>query len=152
MIKDNIEKIVQKGNDEDMQKLSDILEKSLDRMQDLEPDKYNEYNMCIYELANGKILTDEMKREWVRNMKPLAKWTEEDVANVVGQYDIKIPITSCYLILNMLYSDMKSAFGSGDNEESLKRYINGMNDWYFDEDAKNTKEAKIYNYWKYIVN
>ena len=40
--------------------------------------------------------------------------------------------------MNMLYSDFKSVFGSGDEENSLKMYIQASSDWYFDEDTANT--------------
>lgn len=92
-----------------------------------------------------------MKREWVKEMKPMAKWTEEEVKSVVSQYGIKVPYMSAYVILNMLYSDMKNALGSGDDEESLKRYLQATNDWYFDEDSKVDGEEKLFNYKFYVV-
>ena len=58
---------------------------------------------------------------------------------------------SAFVILNMLYSDMKSAFGDGNDEESLKRYLRGTSDWYFDEDAKVDGEEKLFDYKMYIV-
>lgn len=151
MIKEYIEKIVENGKQEDMEKLSDMLDETIEMMKENEPEKYKKYKMCLYEMANGKVLTDEMKEEWVRSMKPLAKWTKEEIESVISQYELKVPVMSAYVIMNMLYSDIKSALGIGDDEESLQRYIQATNDWYFDEDATNTEEAKLYNYWKYIV-
>ena len=84
-------------------------------------------------------------------MKPKAKWTEEQVKSVVEQYGVKVPYMSAYVIINMLYSDMQNSFGTGDDEESLKRYLQGINDWYFDEDAKVDGEEKLFNYKFYVV-
>lgn len=151
MIKEYISQIVENGKQEDMEKLSDMLDDTIETIKENDPEKYKEYKMCLYEMAYGEILTDEMKEKWVRDMKPLAKWTKEEVESVVKQYGLKVPAMSAYVIMNMLYSDMKSALGSGDDEESLQRYIQATNDWYFDEDATNTQEAKLYNYWKYIA-
>lgn len=151
MIKEDIVKIIDNGKQEDMEKLSDMFDETIEILKETKPAKYEEVKMCIYEMANGKVLTDEMKEEWVKEMKPLAKWTKEEVENAINQYGLEIPTMSAYVIMNMLYSDMKSSLGSGDDEESLKRYLQATNDWYFDEDIKNSKEAKLYNYWKYIV-
>lgn len=151
MIKEYISKIVENGKTEDMEKLSNMLDNTIEDLKELEPEKFNKYKMSLYEMANGKTLTDEKKDEWVKSMKPLAKWTKEEVESVVNQYGLKVPVSSAYVIMNMLYSDLKQALGTGDDEESLKRYLQSTNDWYFDEDAENTQEEKLYNYYKYIV-
>lgn len=44
------------------------------------------------------------------------------------------------------HSDFKSVLG-----EDTQLYIQASSDWYFDEDIQNTEEAKLYNYYKYIV-
>lgn len=151
-IEDYIEKIVDNGRVEDMKALSDILEDTMEEIKDYDKECYKDFEMKLYVLANGKVLTDNMKREWVKEMRPMSKWTEEEVKNIVNQYGFEVPYMSAFVILNMLYSDMKSAFGDGNDEESLKRYLRGTSDWYFDEDAYNTEEAKLFAYWKYIVN
>ena len=50
--------------------------------------------------------------------------------------------------MNMLYSDMSNVLGTGDTEESLRKYIEATRDWLNDPDAE---ECKLYNYWKYVV-
>lgn len=152
MIKESIAKIVSNGDERDMNKLSDMLDETIEMMKENDPEKYKKYKICLYEMANGEVLTNEMKEEWVRSMRPLAKWTKEEIENVANQYELKVPTMSAYVIMNMLYSDLKSSLGSGDDEESLQKYIQATNDWYFDEDAKKSGETKLYNYWKYIVN
>jgi hypothetical protein len=150
-IKKYIEKIIEDGDRSEMEELSEMLEKAVCETKKYDENLYEEYKMNLYEMAYGCVLTDEMKREWVANMSPLAKWSEEEITSVVKEYDIDMPILSVYVIMNMFYSDMKKALGSGDDEESLKRYIQATKDWYYDSDATNTEEAKLYNYYKYIV-
>lgn len=150
-IKEYIQKIVNNGKQEDMERLSEILEHLLYKMKEYDTECYDEYKMELYIMANGRILTDDIKREWVEEMKPRAKWTEDEVKSVANQYGLRIPFLSAYVIMNMLYSDMKNAFGSGDDEESLKRYLQATNDWYFDEDSKVDGEEKLFNYKMYVV-
>lgn len=150
-IREYISKIGENKKIEDMQKLGDMLTDIIYEMKESHHELYEKYKMELYIMANGKILTDDMKREWVKEMKPMAKWTEEEVKSVVSQYGIKVPYMSAYVILNMLYSDMKNALGSGDDEESLKRYLQATNDWYFDEDSKVDGEEKLFNYKFYVV-
>lgn len=150
-IEEYIEKIVDNGKIEDMQELSDMLEDTMEIIKDYDEKCYKDFEMKLYEMAYGKKLTDNMKREWVKKMRPMSKWTEEEVKNIVSQYGFEVPYMSAFVILNMLYSDMKSAFGDGNDEESLKRYLRGTSDWYFDEDAKVDGEEKLFNYKMYIV-
>lgn len=150
-IREYISKIGENKKIEDMQKLGDMLTDIIYEMKESHHELYEKYKMELYIMANGKVLTDDMKREWVKEMKPMAKWTEEEVKSVVSQYEIKVPYMSAYVILNMLYSDMKNALGSGDDEESLKRYLQATNDWYFDEDSKVDGEEKLFNYKFYVV-
>lgn len=150
-IEEYIEIIVQNGRLEDMETLSELLEDTMEIIKDYDNECYKEFEMKLYEMAYGKVLTDNMKREWVKKMRPMSKWTEEEVKNIVSQYEFEVPYMSAFVILNMLYSDMKSAFGDGNDEESLKRYLRGTSDWYFDEDAKVNGEEKLFNYKMYIV-
>lgn len=150
-VKQYIRKIVDDGSIEEMHKLSDILDELVCIVKEYDEDLYDKYKMELYIMANGKILTDDMKRQWVKEMKPMSKWSEEEVESIVFQQGIEIPYMSVFVILNMLYSDMESAFGDGNDEESLNRYLQGTNDWYFDEDAKVNGEEKLFNYKMYIV-
>ena len=150
-VREYIDKIGEKRKPEDMQELGDILSEVIYMTKESHPEIYEKYKIKLYIMANGHILTDDMKREWVSEMKPMAKWTEEEVKSVVSQYGIRVPYMSAFVIMNMLYSDMKSAFGSGDDEESLKRYLQGTNDWYFDEDAGIDGEEKLFNYRMYVI-
>ena len=87
-----------------------------------------------------------MEENWVSSLKPMAKWTKEEVAKVTSGRGLK-PLEA-YVLMNMLYSDMKNVLGTGDDEDSLKKYIQATKDWLSDEDAS---ENKLYNYYKYII-
>ena len=150
-IRDYITKIGENKKVEDMQELGDMLAEIIYDMKESHPDEYKKYKRKLYIMAYGKVLTDEMKREWVEEMKPKAKWTEEEVKEVTTQAGSKIPYMSAYVIMNMFYSDMKTALGNGEDEESLQRYLQATNDWYFDEDVKGDGEEKLFDYKFYVV-
>lgn len=153
-LKEDIQKIVDDGDIKEMKELSDILVRVANIVYDYDEDKGKEIELEIHEMAWGKRLTDDMKREWVKNMRPSARWEEEEIREIADNYGIDMPILSFYVIMNMFYSDENKAFkeDSGDEERSLRRYIEASNGWYYDSDATNTEEAKLYCYWKYIVN
>lgn len=151
-IQELIEKIVNDGKVEDMHKLSEILEETLEHLKKCDKDKYKEYELCLYEMAYGKRLTDEMKVEWVKRMKPKAKWELQEIADIHSKYGVEMPMYSLYVVMNMMYSDMNRGIGSGNSPEDIEKYLEISEDWYYDEDAANTEEAKLFAYWKYIVN
>lgn len=150
-IRKYIDKIGEKRNVEDMQKLGDMLSEIIYSTKESHPELYEKYKMELYVMANGQVLTDEMKREWVSEMKPLAKWTEDEIKTVAAKYGLKVPYMSAYVIANMLYSDMKNVFGSGDDEESLVKYLQATADWYDDEDSAVDGEEKLFNYRMYVI-
>lgn len=151
-IEEIIQVIVDNGKIEDMHELSDILEDTIEIIKDYDNECYKEFEMKLYEMAYGKKLTDDMKREWVKKMRPMPKWSEEEVQEIYSKYVIEMPFYSFFVIINMMYSDMGKILGTENDNETLIKYIEASQNWYFDEDTINTQEAKLYNYWKYIVN
>lgn len=83
-------------------------------------------------------------------LNPKAKWTKEEVESVVTSRGITIPVSSAYVIMNMLYSDFKDIFGSGD-DNTINNYINAMKLWYHDKDAEHTEEHKLFKYYYNVV-
>lgn len=153
-VKKYIQKIVEDGDREEMEELSDILIDVSTMVYNYDEKKGKEIEMQLYEMAYGKRLTDDMKRKWVEEMRPTAKWTESEIREIADNYGIDIPVLSFYVIMNKFSSDEGKAFkeDDGDEERSLKRYIEATKGWYYDADSTNTEEAKLYCYWKYIVN
>ena len=151
-LEENIQKIVDDGDVREMKELSNILIKAANIIYAYDEKEGKEIEMQIHEMAWGKKLTDEMKRQWVSNMKPSARWSEEEIREIVDNYGIDIPVLSVYVIMNMFYSDQRKSLEDEEEERMLKRYIDATNGWYYDSDATNTEEAKLYCYKKYIVN
>lgn len=151
-IENIIREIVDSGNVEHMHNLSDILEDTLEIIKQYDEECYKKYEMELYEMAYGKKLTDKIKTEWVQNLQPSAKWNIEEIEEIYSRYGIEMPLYSFFVIMNMMYSDMEKILGTGNDNDSLIRYIQTSHNWYYDEDATNTQESKLYNYWKYIVN
>ena len=150
MIKEYIQTIVDNGKREDMEKLSNMLEDVLYEIKENNHDEYCEYKMELYEMAYGKTLTREEAEKWVNKMVPSGKWPFETTSAVKKQYGItNIDDVSFYVVMNMLYSDMGNVLGTGDDPESLEKYIKATKDWLNDEDVASDK---LYNYWKYIAN
>lgn len=59
-IKEYIKKILLNGNQEDIEELSDMLDEFICELKDEKPKLYKKYKTDLYEMANGKILTEEM--------------------------------------------------------------------------------------------
>lgn len=154
-IEEIIQKIVDNGRIEDMEELSDILEDTMEEIEKYDKECYDKYIMKLYKMAYGKKLPDKLKIQWVNNMKPVARWgieQIEEIKDIHSRYEVNIPLYSFFVIINLLYSDMANSLGGINNEDDLTRYIQATNDWYYDEDAHNTEEAKLLAYWEYIVN
>ena len=100
-LEEMIRKIVDDGDRKEMEKLSDILVKVSKIVYEYDEKKGNDIFMEIYQMAYGKRLTDSMKREWVRQMKPGARWTEDEIRDVVDNYGIDMPVLSFFVIMNM---------------------------------------------------
>ena len=149
MVKKYIEAIVSNGKKEDMDALSTMLQDVLYEIKNYDYDKYCDYKMELYEMAYGKTLTREIAEDWVNNMNPPSKWSFETTSAVKKQYGLTtIDDVSFYVVMNMLYSDMSNVLGSGDDTESVSRYVQATRDWLNDEDVG---KDKLYNYWKYVA-
>ena len=102
-------------------------------------------------MAYGYKISDEMADKWVMGLMPKYKWNKDQIYCVANKYGVDIPLNCAYILMNMLYSDSKNIYGEGDDEESIKKYIEGIKNWYYDEDSKYKQEEKVYMYGKVIV-
>ena len=149
MIKEYIETIVENGKREDMDELSGMLQDVLHKLKEYDHEEYNDYKMRLYEMAYGETITREMAEKWVNSMVPSGKWNFETTSLVKKQNGITtIDDVSFYVVMNMLYSDMSNVLGSGDDPESIARYIQATKDWLNDEDIG---PNKLYKYWRYVA-
>lgn len=148
MYKKSLEKIDLNANKEE---IIDIIEMLMCDIKDKNYELYEHICDELYETAYGKKISDEMAEKWVNALVPRAKWTKEEVESVATSSGLsQIPINCLYVLMNMLYSDNSKIYGSGDDTESIEKYIQGVKDWFFDQDLKIDGEEKLYNYYKYI--
>lgn len=145
MIHKYIEKIVDNGNNEDMQELSEMLEELMYKLKENDPKCYHKYKMKLYELAYGKVLNEDMAIGWVESMQPEAKWTIEETSDVKRQYGLNdISEIDFYVVLNMMYSDYHKIIG-----DNLDMYVKMTTAWLNDSDVA---DGKLYNYKMYVVD
>ena len=145
-IKKYIEKIVENGTTEDMEKLSDMLVDLVYDLKKYDEEKAKKYKMCLYEIAYGKILSEEMAQEIIENMKPDGEyWTLEQTTSVKNQYGFKnIRDIDFWVVMNSAYNDFKDIF-----EDNVEMYAKWSYNFITDIDAK---ENKVFNYFTEITN
>lgn len=143
-IKKYIEQIVSKGKQEDMDKLSDMLSELIYMMKEPHNEMYKKYKMCLYEMANGKILDEDMAMEIVEKMKPYSQhWDMNTTTQVKKEYGLNdIRDIDFYVVMNSLYNDYHSVL-----EEDTEKYVKMAIAFIRDEDAE---EGKIYTYFTHI--
>ena len=81
-------------------------------------------------------------------MKPPAKWNMSAIEDVSKQYSNSIPLVQLYALMNMLYSHYSDILGSGDDEESVRKYVQMAQKWYYDEDSNIDGNTRLYLVWK----
>jgi hypothetical protein len=138
-----IDKIIEKGNKEDMEELSAILIKVVDNLDD---EKKEKVKKKLYEMAYGKVLTKEMAEEVVHNMKPYGEfWDIDATTEVKKQYGINnITDVDFYVVMNMIYNDDKETIDRFVVEEhKLDMYVGLAKDFVLDVDGK---KDKVYDY------
>ena len=144
-IEEYIDKIVQNGKIEDMERLSEMLEDTMDIVKSYDERCYNEYALELYELAYGKNLNKEMAEKIVSKMRPYGKrWNIEETENVQRQYGLNnISPVDFYVVLNSAYNDYKDLF-----DENIDMYVRFANDFINDEDAK---QGTVFKYFTQIA-
>ena len=143
----DIEKIIQvivdNGRIEDMKELSDMLEDTIEDVQQCHPEKFEEYQMQLYEMAYGCVLNEEMAKKIVHNMQPYGeKWTIEEATNIQRQRGLNYREPDFYTVINSGYNDYNDLF-----EEDIEKYVKFANDFINDMDAK---PDKVYLYYTII--
>lgn len=140
-IKKYIDKIVENGKDEDMEKLYEMLVEITCKMKELHYDKYKYYKMCLYELAYGKTISDEMREEIVERIGE--HWTLAETETVRSKYGYSDILPNEFnVVMNMAYSDYSDVFG-----DNLDLYAKFSKAFIKDDDAK---EGKVYIYFNQI--
>ena len=143
-IKEDIKKIVEEGNQEEMEKLSEILEDVVYIVQDYDEEVFEKYAMCIYKMANGYQLNMPMAEKIVGAMKPVGEhWTIDQTTGVKNQYGFTdVSDIDFWVVMNSAYNDYRDIF-----KENIEVYAKWSYAFIKDEDAK---EGKVFNYFTAI--
>lgn len=139
-IEEIIQKIIDDGRIEDMHKLSDILEDSLEMLEKYDKECYKKYEIELYKMAYGQNLSKEMAVEIVHNMRPAGeRWAIEETQEIQKQFGLEnINSIDFYAVLNMAYNDYKNLF-----KDNLEMYVTYTDDFINDEDAR---PHKVFHY------
>ena len=131
-----IQRIIDNGNIEDMHKLSEVLEETLELVQEYDEDCYKKYEILLYKTAYGNVLNKTMAEEIVSKMKPFGmRWSMQETEEIQNRYGLSnIRSTDFFVVMNSAYNDYKDIFG-----EDIDSYIKFALDFINDEDAKNGK-------------
>ena len=131
-IEENVRKIVDSGNIEDMHKLTDILEEVIEELEEYDEELAKKYEMKIYIMANGKVLTREMAEEIVHKMKPSGmRWSYDETKRIEEEYGINdIRPTDFFIVMNSAYNDQRNLLG-----DDIDKYVRYTVNFIGDEDA-----------------
>lgn len=145
-IEEYIERIIDNGKIEDMYKLSEILEDTMEILEHSDNKKYKKFQMEIYKMANGNELNRKMAEDIVAKMKPYRmRWSFDEVIQIQDQYGINnIRTEDMFIVMNSAYNDYRDIFG-----EDIETYIKFTIDFIEDEDAV---EDKVFIYFTEIPN
>ena len=135
-IRKYIKKIVDDGSQQEMEKLADILEEVIEDMQEFDPQSYHKYEMCLYKMAYGDKLTEDLAKEIVDKMKPYGmRWTLQESENIQREYGIdNIDSVDFFVVINSAFNDYRDLFG-----DDLTNYVKYTDAFINDEDAKKNK-------------
>lgn len=147
-----IDKIVKSDDNKKMEELRQLLIDTITYLKGTDYDKYKDIECKLYEIVEGRKLTEEKAIEWVESMIPKSKWTLEEIKDLKKKKEVNVPDIAAYVIMNMLYSDFGDVLGEEMTDSTIDKYIKATEDWYYDEDAIKTEDEKLYCYWKNIIN
>ncbi len=145
-IKEYLDRIIDNDKLEDMHKLSDIFEKTMEHLEKCDKNAFDKYEMELYEMANGKVLNQKMAEKIVNNMRPYGmKWTIDEIDEIKKQYGFNnLRTIDTYIVVNSAYNDFQDIFG-----DKIEMYIRYARDFIEDEDAK---DGKVFLYFTTIPN
>ena len=133
-IKKYIAMIVENGDQEQMECLSDMLSDVIYTLKDDHYEKYEKYKNKLYGMAYNYEIDEEMALEIVNNMEPVGElWNMETIKSVIGED--KHRLCDMYVVMNSLYNDYKDII----DKENVKVYIDMAHAWIDDVDGHKHK-------------
>lgn len=139
-----IRKIVDEGSRQEMEELSNILQELMMLLHEYDEQKYKKYEMCLYKMAYGEVLNEDMAEDIVNRMQPYGeKWTMNQTNQIQHDYGYdSINPVDFYIVINSAYNDYRDVFG-----DDLETYVKFANAFINDEDAK---KGKVFLYYTNI--
>ena len=139
-IEEIIQVIVDNGRIEDMRTLSDMLEDTLEELQNYDKECYDKYMMELYKMAYGNTLNKQMAEEIVANMRPYGqRWSMQETQEIQERYGIdNVRAVDFYVVINSAFNDYRNLF-----DDNTDMYVKFTMDFINDEDAK---EGKVFKY------
>lgn len=136
-----ITKILSSGDTDKIEEMSEYMEYIIDMVGDRELEKVEQK---LYEIAEGKVLNEDMAKEIIEDMKPYGmKWTLTDTEGVRGNYNYSdIRPVDFWIVMNSAYNDYHDLF-----EENVEWYAKFSKDFIMDPDAI---DEKVYCYFMKI--
>jgi hypothetical protein len=134
-----ISHIIDHGTSEHMHELKDVLCKTIDKLKVIDHDTYKEIEYCLYKIAYGERLSEELAKVWVASMKNKdGTHGEHWSITQTEQFNTNCDKYEWYAVLNMMYSDYYSSkFTTAD-------YVELARNWFNDPDASEGKTLKYY--------
>ena len=140
-IREDIIKIVDDGDRMEMEELSDMLQEVIEIVFNYNEEKGKEYELKLYRMAWGDVLSKQMAEEIISKMQPYhMRWSLEETRNIQNDYDLdNIRDIDFWVVMNSAYNDYRDLFN-----DNIEMYVRYRRDFILDEDAKNNKVFKYF--------
>ena len=140
-IREDIIKIVDDGDRMEMEELSDMLQEVIEIVFNYNEEKGKEYELKLYRMAWGDVLSKQMAEEIISKMQPYhMRWSLEETRNIQNDYDLdNIRDIDFWVVMNSAYNDYRDLFN-----DNIEMYVRYSRDFILDEDAKNNKVFKYF--------
>lgn len=144
MHKATIKKVIDNNDIVKLKNLAYELIDVLDCLEELDEDSYAKHELNIYEIVNGKKISEEIAIDWVESMKPYGmKWTMEETTRAMKDKNWNLDPVDFFVVANMMFNDYNDIIlDNTDLALEMAKY------WLTDSDVK---DNKLYNYYKYVV-
>lgn len=135
--KSYLKKIITFDNDT---KKEEMMELICDMIEDLDHDEHEEVERRLYEILEGRVLTEDKARHLIEAMKPYGKkWELADTEGVRTQYGYEdIRPVDFWIVMNSAFNDYNDIF-----KDNVEMYAKFSRDFIKDEDAV---DEKVYYY------
>ena len=144
MHKTTIKQVIDNNDIVKLKNLAYELIDVLDCLEELDEDSYAKHELNIYEIVNGKKISEEIAIDWVESMKPYGmKWTMEETTRAMKDKNWNLDPVDFFVVANMMFNDYNDIIL--DNTDLA---LEMAKHWLTDSDVK---DNKLYNYYKYVV-